>query len=92
MGDVINIQDYKIGQSFEEDYQKFLVHVNKHNGIPTNTPELCKCFYNIMRYLEGTVNCFETLTLINGETKETEEMRLQIISWLDGISNDLKKY
>ena len=47
MGDVVKLEDYRIGYSLEEDYQKFLVHVNKYNGIPTNTMELCQCFYNI---------------------------------------------
>ena len=91
MGDVVKLEDYRIGHSLEEDHQKFLVHVNKYNGIPTNTMELCQCFYNIIRYLEGTVNCLDTLSLIN-ETTEMQELRQQIVSWLDSITNDLKKY
>jgi len=92
MGDVVKLEDYKVGKSLEDDYLKFLPHVNKYLGIPSNTMDLTRCFYCILRYLEGSVNCYETMSLIYGETKEMEEMRQIVINWLDSISNDLKKY
>lgn len=92
MDNIVNLEDYRKCQDLEKEYQQFLVHVNKYVGIPTSTPELCKCFYYIIRYLEGTVNCFETLSLINGETEISGQLRHHLSTWLDEISNSLKKY
>ena len=40
MGDIINLKDYKESAVLEEEYLKFLTHVNKFVGIPTTIPEI----------------------------------------------------
>ena len=63
MGDIINLKDYKESAVLEEEYLKFLTHVNKFVGIPTTIPELAKTFYFTLRYLEGSVNCLDMLSI-----------------------------
>lgn len=91
MGKIINLNEYKDSKKIEDDYLKFLSYVNKYMKIPTNLPELVRCFYFILRYLEGTVNCFSILSVIkNIPDKEVEETRNMVINYLEDIINDLK--
>lgn len=93
MAEIINLDDFRKANEIEEDYLKFLTHVNKFVKIPTNIPELSRCFYFILRYLEGTVNALEILSVIkNLPENEVYELKNQIIKYLDGLSADLRKY
>lgn len=93
MNKVVNLDDYRKSNQLEEEYLKFLTHVNKFVGIPTNVCELTKAFYFILRYMEGTINCFETLSILKPmPEKEMNEMRQMVVNYLNGLSQDLQKY
>lgn len=91
MGEVISLDAYRESNVLEEDYQKFLTHVNKFNGIPTTTADLARTFYFILRYLEGTVNCFSILSLLHPmPEKEMYEMKQMVLDYINGIKSDLE--
>lgn len=93
MGKIVSLDDFRKSNEIEEEYLKFLSHVNKFMKIPTNIPELARAFYFTLRYLEGNVNCFEILSVIkNLPPDEVDELRNHLTSYLDSLSNDLKKY
>lgn len=93
MSKVVNLDDYRKSNELEEEYLKFLTHVNKFVGIPTSVPELSKAFYFILRYMEGTINCFETLSILKPmPEQQMEEMRNMVITYLQGLTQDLQKY
>jgi len=93
MGEVVSLDAFRNNNKLEEEYLQFLSHVNKFVKIPTNIPELAKCFYFTLRYLEGNINCFTILSLIkNMPPEDVEDLRTQIITYLDGLSNDLQKF
>lgn len=92
MGELIKLDDFRKSNELEEDYLKFLSHVNKFVKIPTNVPELARCFYFTLRYLEGNINCFEILTLIkNLPPQDIADMKTQLLSYLDSLSAELQK-
>ena len=91
MGKLIDITEYLKCKNIEEDYQKFLTHVNKFIGIPKDVISLSKAFYCTLRYLEGTINCLAFLPLLKPvNEKYYKELKEQIIIWLEGILQDLK--
>ena len=93
MGNVVSLDDYRKSNELEEEYLKFLSHVNKFNKIPTDIPELMKCFYFTLRYLEGTVNCFEILSIIKGlDDSQIQDIKVNVGTYLESILQDLKKY
>lgn len=93
MGKVINLEEYRQSNKLEDEYQEFYSHVRKYLKLPTTVPEMIKSFYFTLRYLEGTINAFDVLTLAKRVPEEQiEEMRVMITSELDRIANDLKKY
>ena len=93
MGKVINLDDYRQSAKLEDEYQQYYSHVRQYLKLPTSIPELIKSFYFTLRYLEGTVNAFDVLTLAKRVPEEDiDEMRVMITSELDRIANDLKKY
>ena len=91
MGKIISILGYKNSKQFEEEYQKFFSYVNKRMGLPLDFGKLTLIFYCTLRYLEGTVNCMGILPL----TKKIDEklwraLLEHVITWLEGIVEDLK--
>ena len=79
MGDIINLKDYKESAVLEEEYLKFLTHVNKFVGIPTTIPELAKTFYFTLRYLEGSVNCLDMLSILTTQPEQQiQEMKKMV--------------
>ena len=91
MGKIINIADYKSSKQLEEEYQKFLVYVNKRMGLPLDFGKLTLIFYCTLRYLEGTVNCMGILPLTKKiDERLWRELLEHIITWLEGIVEDLK--
>lgn len=91
MGKIINLLGYKNSKQLEEEYQNFLVYVNKRMGLPLDFGKLTLIFYCTLRYLEGTVNCMGILPL----TKKIDErlwraLLEHVITWLEGIVEDLK--
>lgn len=93
MGDLINLEEYRQSNEMEKEYLKFLTHINKYLHIPTDVPELMKCFYFILRYLEGTVNAFEILSVVKRLPQDkVDEMRSMVLSYMDKIQSDLEKY
>lgn len=91
MGDVVKIDDYRKSQALEEEYLKFLSHVNKFVKTPTDIVELAKCFYFTLRYLEGNINCLEVLSLMNRvQSDQTVEMKNHVVQWMDRLTEDLK--
>lgn len=93
MGKVVNLDDFRKSNELEDEYLKFLSHVNKFVKIPTNIPELSRAFYFILRYLEGTINCFEILSVIkNLPQDEVSQLRQHLTAYLEGLSDDLQKY
>lgn len=93
MGDIINLKDYKESAVLEEEYLKFLTHVNKFVGIPTTIPELAKTFYFTLRYLEGSVNCLDMLSILTTQPEQQiQEMKKMVRNYLEGLSEDLQKY
>lgn len=77
----------------EQEYLKFLTHINKYLHVPTDVPELIKSFYFVLRYLEGTVNAFEILSVVKRLPQDkVDEMRSMVLSYMDKIQRDLEKY
>ena len=90
MGDLIKIQDYKDSKGLEEEYQKFLVYVNKFIGIPSKPPEIVKAFYLCLRYLEGTINCLQTLDALGLISDiESHEIHEMVSTYLKGLETEL---
>lgn len=93
MGDLVNLDEYRQSNEMEKEYLKFLTYINKYLHIPTDVPELMKCFYFILRYLEGTVNAFEILSVVKRLPQDkVDEMRSMVLSYMDKIQRDLEKY
>lgn len=93
MGELVSLEEYRKSNSLEEEYLKFLSHVNKFNKVPTDIPELMKCFYFTLRYLEGTVNCFEILSVIKGlRDEQIQDIKVNVGNYLESILHDLRKY
>lgn len=89
---VINLDEYRQFNKMEKDYQAFLTYVNKMLKIPKDVPSLARCFYFILRYLEGTVNCMFLLSILpNIPQTQTFELKKMVIQYLEGILEDLKK-
>ena len=91
MGKIINLLGYKNSKQLEEEYQNFLVYVNKRMGLPLDFGKLTLIFYCTLRYLEGTVNWMGILPL----TKKIDEklwraLLEHVITWSEGIVEDLK--
>lgn len=93
MGKIINLEAYRQSDKIEDEYQEFYSHVRKYLKLPTTVPEMIKSFYFTVRYLEGTINAFDVLTLAKRVPEDQiDEMRVMITSELDRLANDLKKY
>lgn len=93
MGEIVNLEEYKQSKVLEEEYLKFLTYTNKFVGIPTSIPELMRAFYLILRYLEGTINCFETLSILKPMSeKDVSSLRQMVIEYLQGLQQELQKY
>lgn len=91
MGTVVSLDEYRKGNELEEEYLKFLSHVNKFVGIPKTLPECIKAFYFILRYLEGNVNCFSILSVLGFLSyKEVAENKKMLIDYLQKILDDIK--
>ena len=92
MGEIVKLEDFRKSNELEEEYLKFLTNINKFVKIPTNVPELARCFYFTLRYLEGNINCLEILSLIkNIPEDDIQEMKKQLLMYLDGLVSDLQK-
>ena len=92
MNNVVDLNTYR-NLNLEEEYLKFYSYVRKYMRIPTNVPELARDFYFILRFLEGSMNCLESLSLAKRlPENEVEEMKQMIYGFLDQISDDLKQY
>ena len=90
---VISLDEYRQCNNLEEDYLKFLSHVNKFIKPPTSIPETIKIFYLILRYLEGTINAFSILTLVKRVPPEMiTETKEMVINHLQSLIDDLKQY
>lgn len=93
MGKIINLEAYRQSDKIEDEYQEFYSHVRKYLKLPTTVPEMIKSFYFTVRYLEGTINAFDVLTLAKRVPEDQiDDMRVMITSELDRLANDLKKY
>ena len=52
-----------------------------------------RAFYLILRYLEGTINCFETLSILKPMSeKDVSSLRQMVIEYLQGLQQELQKY
>lgn len=90
---VINLEDYRKSNEMEEDYLKFLSHVNKFMKVPTTIPETVRAFYFTLRYLEGTINAFSILSIIKYMPEEQiTEVKNMVINYMSSLIDDLKKY
>lgn len=93
MGKILNLEAYRQSDKIEDEYQEFYSHVRKYLKLPTTVPEMIKSFYFTVRYLEGTINAFDVLTLAKRIPEDQiDDMRVMITSELDRLANDLKKY
>lgn len=90
MGNVVDLQTYKDSKNYEEEYLKFLSYVNKYDGVPSDFHKLVKMFYFILRYLEGTVNCFTILSALGKiKEKDVQETREMVKGYLQSILDDI---
>ena len=80
------------GNRLEDNYLKYLTHVNKFTGTPTTLDGVFEVFYYTIRYLEGTINALSVLKAINVHIPNTvfEEGKQKIITWLESIIEDLR--
>lgn len=93
MGEAVNLDEWRKMNNMEEDYLKYLTHVNKFLHVPTDVPDLIRCFYFTLRYLDGTVNAFEILSLVKQlPEEETTKMKEMVVDYLDSIKNQLMQY
>lgn len=93
LGDLINLEEYRQSNELEQEYLKFLTYINKYLHVPTDVPELVKCFYFILRYLEGTVNAFEILSVVKRlPPQQVDEMRNMVMGYMDKIIRDMEQY
>ena len=96
MTNILDFTAYKnnkqLSDKLEESYLSFLSNVNKLVGVPSSVEDCAKVFYFIMRYFEGTLNCLSVLSLLKLKTdpKMSYELKQHLITWLEGILNDLK--
>lgn len=90
---VDNIVDLNKYRHQNKEYLDFVTHIQKILGVPTNVDELTKTFEYLLCYLEGTVHCFEVLSVLKPMDAEAiEHMKMHVLNKLDSISNDLQKY
>jgi hypothetical protein len=88
---IVNIKEFRESKEIEKDYQSFLTYINKEIKPPKTIPELGKVFYFVLRYLEGTVNCFTILlTLGMLDYKHSKELKSMVINYLENLIKDLK--
>lgn len=93
MADIINLDDFRKSNELEEEYLKFLTHTNKFVKVPTNIPELARCFYFTLRYLEGNINAFDILTILKPlPENEVAELKEMLVKYLTGLLEDLNKF
>ena len=93
MGDLVNLDEYRQSNEMEKEYLKFLTYTNKYLHIPTDVPDLIRCFYFTLRYLEGTVNALDILSMVKPlPEKEIEELKAHVIEQLDEIKTSLMKF
>ena len=90
MDNIVDLNKYK---EQNKEYLNFVTHVQKLLGVPTDVNELMKTFEYLLCYLEGTVHCFEVLSVLKPMDAEAiEHMKMLVLNKLDSISNDLQKY
>ena len=93
MGDIVDLDTWRQCSDIEKDYLNFLTHVNKYIKPPMSMPDLIRSFYFITRYLEGTVNSLDILSLVKPlPQNELDKLREHVISKLDEIKESLMKY
>ena len=96
MGNILDLDKFRADKSasdeLEREYIKFLDHINKFIGPPTSYDKLIRSFYMTLRYLEGNVNTFGILQMLNiyAPKVEVDQLRNHLIRWLQGIIDDLK--
>lgn len=89
----VDLNTWRQCSDIEEDYLKFLSHINKYLRVPTDVPDLTRCFYFTLRYLEGTVNALDILSMVKPlPEKEIEELKAHVIEQLDEIKTSLMKF
>ena len=50
-------------------------------------------FYFTLRYLEGSVNCLDMLSILTTQPEQQiQEMKKMVRNYLEGLSEDLQKY
>jgi hypothetical protein len=76
----------------ENNYLKFLTHVNQFLGIPSDMNKAFEVIYYNLRYLEGTINAISILSMLNRSIprKDIEEGKIYLINWLNQIIEDIK--
>lgn len=90
---VVDLKTWKQCSDIEEDYLNFLSHINKYLRVPTDIPDLTRSFYFTIRYLEGTVNALDILSMVKPlPEKELEELKTHVIEQLDEIKASLMKF
>jgi hypothetical protein len=93
MGDIIDLNEYRKMTNVDSDYEKFITAVNKAVGIPTSFNEIIRSFYFGLRYLDGTINCFEILSMVNSFPPEhVEQLKKLVSDWVEEIKDTLGKY
>ena len=90
---VVDLATWKQCKNVEEDYLSFLTYINKYLKPPTSMPDLIRTFYFTLRYLEGTVNALDILSLIkNLPEDQVETLKSHVINMLDEIKTSLTKF
>lgn len=92
MGDVIQFEAIKNGKQWEDEYPKFLGHIEKYFGTKTDPGTMFKRMYYAIRFLEGVVNSFMIFSLMGIPIEENKRGKQFLIEWLEDIVDKLKQY
>lgn len=94
MGEVIDFTKYKSEKEdpLEQDYIKFLSHVNKLVGQPKTVEKCIQIIYFTLRYFQGTINCLNTLPILGVycPREYIEQIKQTVLPWLNEISTTIK--